>query len=500
MRGDNAVTSDTTAQARDTSSFVEELTDIEDDFDRWYVEVVQKAGLAEDAPIRGCKIVKPYGYALWEAMQAYLDPKFKQSGVENAYFPMFIPRAYLEREADHVEGFAPEVAWVTRGGGRVFPESEWWAVRPTSEAIILPAFGRWIQSYRDLPVLLNQWGSVFRWENRPRAFLRTAEFLWHEGHTAHATADEAVERTLQMLEIFREFLEELCAIPSIPGRKSEAEKFAGAASTYTVEAMMGGKKWALQAGTSHYFADHFGRAYDVQFLDRDGARKYIESTSWAVSQRVIGAVIMVHGDDAGLILPPRLAPIQVIGVPIWRTDPERERVEGAMDAALAALTGAGVRARADWSDQRSGWKFNEWELKGVPLRMEIGPRDVEASAVTLVRRDSRAKEQVAVADLAARVPALLEEVQAALLERARALLRDNTHAIDDYETFKEHVAQNRGFALVRWCLNAACEAAIKEQTKATSRCLPLDGQPDPGPCLYCGQHAEGPRWVFARAY
>ena len=494
------MTSETAAQSRDTSGFVEELTDIEDDFDRWYVEVVQKAGLAEDAPIRGCKIVKPYGYALWEAIQAYLDPKFKQSGVENAYFPMFIPRAYLEREADHVEGFAPEVAWVTRGGGREFPESEWWAVRPTSEAIILPAFGRWIQSYRDLPLLLNQWGSVFRWENRPRAFLRTAEFLWHEGHTAHATADEAVERTLLMLEIFREFLEELCAIPSIPGRKSESERFAGAASTYTVEAMMGGKKWALQAGTSHYFADHFGRAFDVQFLDRDGARKYIESTSWAVSQRVIGAVIMVHGDDAGLILPPRLAPIQVIGVPIWRKDPERERVEGAMDAALAALTGAGVRARADWSDQRSGWKFNEWELKGVPLRMEIGPRDVEAGAVTLVRRDSRAKEQVAAGDLAARVPALLEEVQSALLERARALLRDNTHAIDDYETFKEHVANNRGFALVRWCGDEACETAIKEQTKATSRCLPLDGRPDPGPCLYCGQQSEGPRWVFARAY
>ena len=494
------MTSEIAAQARDTSGFVEELTDIEDDFDRWYVEVVQKAGLAEDAPIRGCKIVKPYGYAIWEAMQAYLDPKFKQSGVENAYFPMFIPRAYLEREADHVQGFAPEVAWVTRGGGREFAESEWWAVRPTSEAIILPAFGRWIQSYRDLPLLLNQWGSVFRWENRPRAFLRTAEFLWHEGHTAHATADEAVERTLLMLAIFRQFMVELCAIPTIPGRKSDSERFAGAASTYTVEAMMGGKKWALQAGTSHYFADHFGRAFDVQFLDRDGARKYIESTSWAVSQRVIGAVIMVHGDDAGLILPPRLAPIQVIGVPIWRKEPERERVEAAMDAALAALTGAGVRARADWSDQRSGWKFNEWELKGVPLRMEIGPRDVEAGVVTLVRRDTRAKEQVAVGDLAARAPALLEEVQAALLERARTLLRDNTRAIDDCEAFKEYIANNRGFALIRWCGDEACEAAIKEQTKATSRCLPLDGQADPGPCLYCGRHATGPRWIFARAY
>ena len=488
------------AQGARDSGYVEELTDIEDDFDRWYVEVVQKAGLAEDAPIRGCKIVKPYGYAIWEAMQAYLDPKFKQSGVENAYFPMFIPRAYLEREADHVEGFAPEVAWVTRAGGREFAESEWWAVRPTSEAIILPAFGRWIQSYRDLPLLLNQWGSVFRWENRPRAFLRTAEFLWHEGHTAHATADEAVERTLLMLAIFRQFLEELCAIPTIPGRKSDSERFAGAASTYTVEAMMGGKKWALQAGTSHYFADHFGRAFDVQFLDRDGARKYIESTSWAVSQRVIGAVIMVHGDDAGLILPPRLAPIQVIGVPIWRKDPERERVEGAMDAALAALQGAGVRARADWSDQRSGWKFNEWELKGVPLRMEIGPRDVAAGAVTLVRRDSRAKEQVPVGELAARVPALLEEVQAALLERARRLLVENTHTVDDYATFKELIADNRGFALVRWCGDEACEAAIKEETKATSRCLPLDGRPDPGPCLYCGREAAGPRWVFARNY
>ena len=263
---------------------------------------------------------------------------------------------------------------------------------------------------------------------------------------------------------------------------------------------MGGKKWALQAGTSHYFADHFGRAFDVQFLDRDGARKYIESTSWAVSQRVIGAVIMFHGDDAGLILPPRVAPIQVIGVPIWRKEPERERVEAAMDAALAALQGAGVRAKADWSEQRSGWKFNEWELKGVPLRMEIGPRDVEAGAVTLARRDTRAKEQVPLDQLATRVPALLEEVQATLLARARALLRDNTHVVDDYDAFKDLVANNRGFALVRWCGDEACETAIKEQTKASSRCLPLDGEADPGPCLYCGGEATGPRWVFARAY
>jgi prolyl-tRNA synthetase len=493
-------TSDTTAQTRDTSGFVEELTDIDDDFDRWYVEVVQKAGLAEDAPIRGCKIVKPYGYAIWEAMQAYLDPKFKQSGVENAYFPMFIPRAYLEREADHVEGFAPEVAWVTRGGGREFPESEWWAVRPTSEAIILPAFGRWIQSYRDLPLLLNQWGSVFRWENRPRAFLRTAEFLWHEGHTAHATADEAVERTLLMLEIFRQFLEELCAIPSIPGRKSEAEKFAGAHSTYTVEAMMGGKKWALQAGTSHYFADHFGRAFDVQFLDRDGARKYIESTSWAVSQRVIGAVIMVHGDDAGLILPPRLAPIQVIGVPIWRKEPERERVEAAMDAALAALQGAGVRARADWSDQRSGWKFNEWELKGVPLRIEVGPRDLASDQVTVVRRDTRAKEQVGLHAVAERVCELLSDVQRSMFERARRFRDDNTAAIDGYDQFKEVMRDRRGFIRAYWCGSPECEQKIKEETRATIRVIPEDAEADgPGACVYDGRPASQ-RALFAQAY
>ncbi len=491
----------TTEQERDLQSrYVEELTDIEDDFDRWYVEVVKKAGLAEDSPVRGCKIVKPYGYALWEACQGYLDPKFKATGVQNAYFPLFIPRAFLEREADHVEGFAPEVAWVTRGGGREFPESEWWAVRPTSEALILPAFGRWIQSYRDLPLLINQWGSVFRWTDRPRAFLRTAEFLWHEGHTAHATAEEAVERTLLMLEIFRLFLEEQCAIPTIPGVKSEAEKFAGAERTYTVEAMMGGKKWALQAGTSHYFGQHFGRAFDVQFLDRDGGRKYIESTSWAVSQRVIGAIIMVHGDDAGLILPPRLAPTQVIGVPIFRTDEQRATIAEAMDAALGALAFAGVRAQADWSEQRSGWKFNEWELKGVPLRLELGPRDVENGVVTLVRRDTREKEQVAVDDLATRAPALLEQIQTDLLARARRLLDENTHAIDDYVAFKELIANNGGFALIRWCGGRACEAAITEETKATSRCLPLAGEPDPGPCLYCGGEATGPRWVFARAY
>ena len=491
----------TVEQTRDDQSrYVEELTDIEDDFDRWYVEVVRKADLVDDAPVRGCKVMKPYGYALWEACQQYLDPKFKATGVQNAYFPLFIPRALLEKEAEHVEGFAPEVAWVTRGGNRDFPESEWWAVRPTSEAIIVTMFSKWIQSYRDLPVLINQWGSVVRWEDRPRAFLRTLEFLWHEGHTAHATPEEAEARTLLMLEIFQTFLEELLAIPTIPGRKSESEKFAGALRTYSVEAMMGGKGWALQAGTSHNLGDHFGRAFEAQFLDSDGARKYINSTSWAVSQRVIGAVIMVHGDDAGLVLPPRIAPYQVVGVPIYKNDNERARVAEAMDEALGALAAVGVRTHADWSDNRSGWKRNEWELKGVPLRLEIGPRDIAANAVFLARRDTREKLSVPVAELTTRVPALLEQIQADLLTQARTRLTSRIIAVDDYGAFKELIAANAGWGLVRWCGDETCETAIKEETKATSRNLPFDGQPDPGPCLYCGKPTDGPRWIFARAY
>ncbi|HEX5501065.1 MAG TPA: proline--tRNA ligase [Thermomicrobiales bacterium] len=490
-----------TEQARQgAGAYVEDLTDIEDDFDRWYVEVCKKAELTDDSPVRGCKVVRPYGYAIWEAIQQYLDRKFKALGVENAYFPLFIPRNLLEKEAEHVEGFAPEVAWVTRLGDRDLAPSEWWAVRPTSEANILTMWARWIQSYRDLPLLQNQWGSVARVTERPRAFLRTLEFLWHEGHTAHATAEEAEAFTLTILDLFHTFLTEELAVPSIPGVKSEAEKFPGAQRTYTVESMMGGKKWALQNGTSHYFGDHFGRAFDVSFLDRDGQRKPINSTSWAVSQRVIGSIIMVHGDDAGLILPPRVAPIQVIGVPIYRNDEEQASVERAMDEALAALASVGVRARADWSDQRSGWKRNEWELRGVPLRLEIGPRDVAADAVLLARRDNREKEQAPVAELSQRVPLLLEQIQADLLIRAQKLLDDNTHTVDDYATFKGLIAENRGFALIRWCGNPACEAAIKEETKATSRCLPLHGEPDPGPCLYCGGEATGPRWVFARAY
>ena len=487
-------------RSSDENRYVEDLTDIEDDFDRWFVEVNQKAGLTDDAPVRGCKILKPYGYALWEACQHYLDPKFKAIGVQNAFFPLLIPRALLEREADHVEGFTPEVAWVTRGGGRDLPEAEWLAVRPTSEAIIMPMIAKWVQSYRDLPQLLNQWNSVVRWENRPRAWLRTLEFLWHEGHTAHATAEEAEAFTMTILQLFTDFLQNELAIPVVSGRKSESERFAGAQRTFSVEAMMGGKHWALQAGTSHYFGDNFGKAFDIQFLDRDGARKFANTTSWAVSQRVIGAVIMVHGDDAGLILPPRIAPIQTVGVPIFRTDDERATVETALDAALGALKGAGVRVASDWSDNRPGWKRSEWELKGVPLRLEVGPRDIAADQVIVVRRDTREKIPVPTAELATTVPALLDEIQRTLFARARAMLDSKTAVIDSYDEFKARVAANAGWNLIRWCEDAACETRIKEETKATSRNLPLDGQPDPGPCLICGKETTGPRWIFARAY
>ena len=489
-----------TEQAGNDFRYVEDLTDIEDDFDRWFVEVNQKAGLTDDAPVRGCKVLKPYGYALWEACQHYLDPKFKEVGVKNAFFPLLIPRALLEREADHVEGFAPEVAWVTRGGGRDLPESEWLAVRPTSEAIIMTMLAKWVQSYRDLPQLLNQWNSAVRWENRPRVWLRTLEFLWHEGHTAHATAAEAEAFTMTILDLFTDFLQNELAIPVIPGRKSESERFAGAQRTFSVEAMMGGKHWALQAGTSHYFGDNFGKAFNIQFLDRDGTRKSVSTTSWAVSQRVIGAVIMVHGDDAGLVLPPRIAPTQVIGVPIFRKDDERAEVETALDAALATLKAVGVRVDSDWSDNRPGWKRSEWELKGVPLRLEVGPRDIAANQVLVVRRDTREKQQVPVAELATAIPALLDEVQANLFAKAKALLDSKTATVDSYDEFEGRVAENAGWNLIRWCEDAACETRIKEETKATSRNLPLDGQPDPGPCLVCGKETTGPRWIFARAY
>jgi prolyl-tRNA synthetase len=477
--------------------YVENLIDQEDDFDRWYVEVVQKAELADDAPVRGCKVIRPYGYGLWELMVARLDARIKAAGVENAYFPLFIPRSMLEREAEHIEGFAPEVAWVTRGGNHELEEP--WAVRPTSEAIICPSYARWVQSYRDLPILINQWGNAVRWEERPRAFLRTLEFLWQEGHTCHASGKEADERARLMLEVYRNFFEEDLAIPVVPGLKTESEKFAGALRTHTVEAMMGGKFWALQAGTSHDLGDHFGRVFDIRFLDRDGARKWAFNTSFGLSHRAVGATVMVHGDDAGLKLPPAVAPVQVIVIPIWRTNGDLATVEQAVQRITERLA-AVARVRVDWREDRTpGFKFNEWELKGAPLRLEIGPRDVAADQAILVRRDTREKQPVSISSLAPAVEAVLGEIQAELFNAAKRMLAEHTAEVNSFEELALQVATNAGWSLAHWCSDAVCEARVKAETKATIRCIPRDLPAESGRCIMCGGTSDR-RVVFARAY
>ncbi|HVU66640.1 MAG TPA: proline--tRNA ligase [Ktedonobacteraceae bacterium] len=477
---------------------VEELVDQEDNFSQWYNQIVRKAELADYAPVRGCMIIRPYGYAIWENLQRLLDARFKETGVENAYFPLLIPRSFLEREAEHVEGFAPEVAWVTRGGGEELEEPL--AIRPTSETIIGHSFAKWIQSYRDLPLLVNQWNNVMRWEKRTTLFLRTSEFLWQEGHTAHRTLAEAEERTRMMLEVYRAFAEEDAAIPVVPGRKSENEKFAGALRTYSIEAMMGDGK-ALQAGTSHNLSDNFAHGFDIQFLDADGQRKYCFTTSWGMSTRMIGGLIMVHGDKNGLMLPPRLAPYQVVIVPIWRKEQERAAVAELVGRVEKMLRGK-VRVRVDWSENTPGWKYNEWEMRGVPVRMEVGPRDVQNNSVMLVRRDNRVKESVPVEGLATRLPALLEEVQQAMYQRALEFRRNNTYSTESYDEFKEIIAsEKRGFVRVKWAEDSAAELAIKEETKATLRVIPFD-QPEggvQGKCIYTGKPATCEA-IFARAY
>ncbi len=477
--------------------YVEEIVDQSDNFSLWYNQVVRKAELADYAPVRGCMIIRPYGYAVWEHVQRLLDARFKETGVLNAYFPLLIPRSFLEREAQHVEGFAPEVAWVTRGGGE--EREEPLAIRPTSETIIGYSFAKWIQSYRDLPLLLNQWNNVLRWEKRTVLFLRTAEFLWQEGHTAHRTVEEAEERTLLMLDVYRSFVEEDLAIPVIHGRKSENEKFAGALHTYSIEAMMRDGK-ALQSGTSHNLGTNFARGFDIQYLDSDGQRKYCATTSWGLSTRIIGAIIMVHGDEAGLILPPRVAPYQVVIVPIWRKDADRAAILE-MIARIERLLKGKVRLKVDLSENTPGWKFNEWELRGVPVRMEIGPRDVQNNSVMLVRRDNRVKEAVPVEGLETRLPQVLEEVQRDLFQRALTFREQNTYYADTYEELKEIIAQKRGFVRVKWAEDSAAELAIKEETKATLRVIPFD-QPEggvQGKAIYTGKPATCEA-IFARSY
>ena len=470
-----------------------------EDFAEWYNKLVLKSDLADYAPVRGCMVVKPYGWTLWENMQAGLDRRFKETGHVNAAFPMLIPMSFFEKEKEHVEGFAPELAVVTHGGGQKLEEPL--VVRPTSETIVGYMYSKWIKSYRDLPVLINQWGSVLRWELRTKLFLRTAEFYWQEGHTAHATAEEAQEETFRMLDVYADFCINDAAIPVIKGVKTESEKFAGAMMSTTIEAMMQDKR-ALQSGTSHYFGENFAKAFDIQFLDQTNTLQYCHTTSWGFSTRVIGAIIMTHGDDQGLVMPPKLAPIQAVIVPIYKNDAEKSKVMEVADKVFFELKAAGIRTKMDDREEVTpGFKFNDWELRGVPVRIEIGPRDVENGSVALARRDvpgRGGKSFVPNAGLASTVSGLLSEIHSSMLKRAGEFRDANIHEPGTYDELKEVVAN--GWAFSWWCGNATCEARVKEDTKATIRCIPLEGQPGgKGKCIVCGAEADK-KVIFGRAY
>lgn len=476
------------------------------DFSEWYNQLVLKAQLADYAPVRGCMIVRPYGWALWENIQQALDQRFKATGHQNVAFPLLIPKSFIEKEKHHVEGFSPELAVVTVGGGEELAEPL--IVRPTSETIIGHMWSKWIQSYRDLPVLMNQWNSVVRWELRTKLFLRTLEFYWQEGHTAHATREEAVAETRQMLDVYTDFAVNEAAIPVIPGAKSDAEKFAGADITYSIEAMMGDGK-ALQAGTSHFLGQNFAQAFEVKYLDQNGVLQHCWTTSWGVSTRFIGAIIMVHGDDQGLVMPPRLAPTQVVIVPIFKTDEEKQAVLSTAKELKSDLAKAGLRVALDEREGFSpGWKFNDWEMRGVPVRVELGPKDVAKQAAMLARRDKPGKEgktSVPLAGIAETIAKLLADIHQSMFDKALAFRRANTKAAATYDDFKKAVES--GFAFSHWCGAGECEEKIKEETRATMRCIPLDqkavlGQEDaagPGSCVYCGKPARD-RAIFARAY
>ena len=469
-----------------------------EDFAEWYNQLVLRAEMADYAPVRGCMIVRPYGWALWENITAALDRRFKATGHMNAAFPLLIPRNFIDKEQHHVEGFSPELAVVTIGGGEKLEEPL--VIRPTSETIIGHAYAKWIQSYRDLPVLINQWNSVVRWELRTKLFLRTLEFFWQEGHTAHATLEEAEAETRQMLDIYADFAMRDAAIPVIAGRKSDSEKFAGADITYSIEAMMGDGK-ALQSGTSHNLGQNFAKAFEIKYLDKNGVHQFCWTTSWGLSTRFVGAIVMVHGDDQGLILPPRLAPYQVVIVPIFKSDDEKRTVFDAARKIREQLVSADIRVKLDERDGMSpGFKFNDWEMRGVPLRVELGPKDVASGNVVLARRDRPGREgkaSVSQQGIAVRVSELLNEIQNTLFQRALEFRKANTIEPKDYGEFK--AAVERGFALAHWCGNADCEAKIKEETKATMRCIPLEQTGGAGKCIYCAKSAPE-HAIFARAY
>lgn len=476
-------------------SFVTEITPRSQDFSRWYLDVVRRAELADYSPVKGCMVIRPYGYAIWELIQQALDKEIKRTGHVNAYFPLFIPNSLLTKEAEHVEGFSPQVAYVTHGGGEELEEKL--VVRPTSEAIIGTMYAKWVQSWRDLPILLNQWANVVRWEKVTRPFLRTTEFLWQEGHTAHETAEEAEAETRMILDLYGTMCETLLAMPVVKGRKSESEKFAGALRTYSIEAMMGDGR-ALQAGTSHNLGQNFAKAFDITFQARDKSVQHVWGTSWGVTTRLVGAVIMTHGDDSGLVLPPAIAPYQVVIVPIGREN-WRETVLPRAKELQASLTAAGIRVTLDERDERPGWKFSEWELRGVPLRLEIGPKDIEKGQVMLARRDTREKLPTPMDGLDARVGELLAEIQRQLLERAIAFRAEHTHRASNYDEFKATMEGRPGFVIAPWCGDAACEAQIKTDTQATIRNMPINGAAPGGGCVRCGAPAIAEAW-FAKSY
>ncbi|MBP8132535.1 MAG: proline--tRNA ligase [Candidatus Hydrogenedentes bacterium] len=465
------------------------------DYAQWYIDVVLKADLADYSPVKGCMVIKPNGYGIWEGIQRGLDRMFKETGHVNAYFPMLIPESFLKKEAEHVKGFAPECATVTHGGGKKLEEPL--VIRPTSETIIWSTYKNWISSYRDLPILINQWANVCRWEMRTRLFLRTTEFLWQEGHTAHATHEEAEDETVRMVNVYRKFAEEFMAMPVVVGRKTEQEKFAGAEHTYCIEALMQDGK-ALQAGTSHHLGQNFAKAFDVKFQDRDAELKYVYATSWGVSTRLIGGIIMTHSDDTGLVIPPRLAPLPVVFVPIWKSDAERGVVCG--KARAITQDWDPLFYRIDDRDQyKPGFKFNDWELKGVPIRVEIGPRDVENNSVVVVRRDTGEKAPVSTDGLRAHLERLLADIQANLFARAKQRMQDNTYTVDNYDEYRERIDRGGFFRVFLDHANPEVEARLQEDTRSTVRCIPFDAPDEEGPCMVTGKPCKG-RVIAAQAY
>lgn len=486
------------------------ITSRSEDYSQWYNDLVIKADLAEYSAVRGCMVIKPYGYAIWERMQAVLDKRFKETGHSNAYFPLFIPKSFFSKEASHVEGFATECAVVTHyrlkndGNGNIIVDEdakleEELIVRPTSETIIWNTYRGWIESYRDLPILVNQWANVVRWEMRTRLFLRTAEFLWQEGHTAHATSDEAIAEAQQMLEVYADFAEGTLAVPVVRGRKTENERFAGAIDTLCIEALMQDGK-ALQAGTSHFLGQNFAKAFDVKFTSKEGKLDYVWATSWGVSTRLMGALIMAHSDDQGLVLPPKLAPTQVVIVPIYKTDEEKANLDAYVDQLTAALKQLDIRVKYDDRDtQRPGFKFAEWELKGVPLRVALGSRDMQNGTVELARRDTQTKETVQQAGLPDRIAALLEEIQNNIYNKALTFRDEHITEVNSYDEFKQVLEEKGGFISAHWDGTVETEKRVKEETKATIRCIPLDSKEEEGVCIFTGKPSKQ-RVLFAKAY